>query len=310
MDQFEGQVLYVEVKTLEMAMALVKEGFKLGGGIAKAGLLLVLDKVKETKKNKAGLVSLKELLRGEDGVSSFTVKDTMRDSLEKQFTEMGIKYGCVENTDSKEVRFFIEDRRLSLVKSILEDMVKNEEIRLKRESTIKNFVKNVNDENIDIKDINDKEINYRHKVENIDKDTALILKDELTKNDIKSELIITGINKDSVKMAVIIQQYISGQVAAVIQSFDIVNELPIMLIEYASGSTSAIVDGTIDAEFISVSRDNRIVEKPETVPFGMDIVIELNNSIKILEDLLKSHVEVEIQIENNVIYYLQVRKLL
>ena len=65
MDQFEGQVLYVEVKTLEMAMALVKEGFKLGGGIAKAGLLLVLDKVKETKKNKAGLVSLKELLGGE-----------------------------------------------------------------------------------------------------------------------------------------------------------------------------------------------------------------------------------------------------
>ena len=61
----------------------------------------------------------------------------------------------------------------------------------------KNFVKNVNDENIDIKDINDKEINYRHKVENIDKDTALILKDELTKNDIKSELIITGINKDN-----------------------------------------------------------------------------------------------------------------
>lgn len=59
-----------------------------------------------------------------------------------------------------------------------------------------------------------------------------------------------------------------------------------------------------------MSRDNRIVEKPETVPFGMDIVIELNNSIKILEDLLKSHVEVEIQIENNVIYYLQVRKLL
>ena len=58
-----------------------------------------------------------------------------------------------------------------------------------------------------------------------------------------------------------------------------------------------------------MSRDNRIVEKPETVPFGMDIVIELNNSIKILEDLLKSHVEVEIQIENNVIYYLQVRKL-
>ena len=52
------------------------------------------------------------------------------------------------------------------------------------------------------------------------------------------------------------------------------------------------------------------MEKPETVPFGMDIVIELNNSIKILEDLLKSHVEVEIQIENNVIYYLQVRKLL
>ena len=41
MDQFEGQVLYVEVKTLEMAMALVKEGFKLGGGIAKAGLLLI-----------------------------------------------------------------------------------------------------------------------------------------------------------------------------------------------------------------------------------------------------------------------------
>ena len=111
MDQFEGQVLYVEVKTLEMAMALVKEGFKLGG-IAKAGLLLVLDKVKETKKNKAGLVSLKELLRGEDGVSSFTVKDTMRDSLEKQFTEMGIKYGCVENTDSKEVRFFIDDFHL------------------------------------------------------------------------------------------------------------------------------------------------------------------------------------------------------
>ena len=76
-------------------------------------------------------------------------------------------------------------------------MVKNEEIRLKRESTIKNFVKNVNDENIDIKDINDNEINYRHKVENIDKDIALILKDELTKNDIKSEVIIAGVNQDN-----------------------------------------------------------------------------------------------------------------
>ena len=43
---------------------------------------------------------------------------------------------------------------------------------------------------------------------------------------------LTGINKDNVKMAVIIQQYVSGQIAAVIQSFDIVNELPIMLIEY------------------------------------------------------------------------------
>lgn len=41
----------------------------------------------------------------------------MRYGLEKQFTEMGVKYRCVENTDSKEVRFFIEDRRLSLVKS-------------------------------------------------------------------------------------------------------------------------------------------------------------------------------------------------
>ena len=197
MDQFEGQVLYVEVKTLEMAMALVKEGFKLGGGLAKAGLLLALDKVKENKRNKAGLVSLKELLRGEDGVSSFTVKDTMRDGLENQFTEMGIKYGCVENTDSKEVRFFIEDRRLSLVKSVLEDMVKNEEALIKRENTIKSFVESVKDESIDIKDINDNEVNYRHKVENIDKDTALILKDELTKNDIKSEVVITGINQDN-----------------------------------------------------------------------------------------------------------------
>ena len=52
MDQFEGQVLYVEVKILEMAMALVKEGFKLGGNLAKEGLLLALDKVKENKKNK------------------------------------------------------------------------------------------------------------------------------------------------------------------------------------------------------------------------------------------------------------------
>ena len=58
-------------------------------------------------------------------------------------------------------------------------------------------MKNVNDENIDIKDINDNEINYRHKVENIDKDIALILKDELTKNDIKSEVIIAGVNQDN-----------------------------------------------------------------------------------------------------------------
>ena len=187
MDQFQGQVLYVEIKALEMAIALLKEGFKLGGNLAKAGLLLTLDKVKENKRNKGGLVPLKKLLQGEEGVSSFTIKGNIKASLEKQFTEMGIKYGYIENSQLEEVRFFVEDRRLTLVKSILEDMVKNEEC----------LAKNMKDRKFVIKDIRDDEINYRHKIGSIDKDSAIILRDELSKKNIKAEMIMTGINKDN-----------------------------------------------------------------------------------------------------------------
>ena len=196
MDQMEKDIFYIEVRTLEKAMELVAEGFKLGGELAKQAIVYAIDKAEIRKADKGGLTSLKSLLKSKDAISSFAVKDSLREKLIDRFNDLGIKFSCLDNKELKESRFFVEDGKLPLVKAAMEDIVKAEELRSKSSAAANRFYKELSEDNFDLRDIATEEVVYRYSVNSIDKDTTKTLKEELAKNDIKSEVIVTDINND------------------------------------------------------------------------------------------------------------------
>ena len=62
-------MMYNNSQVVNQALMIgMNMGMKIGGEIAKTVLLTALEKVKETKENKTGLTSLKNLLKSKDEV--------------------------------------------------------------------------------------------------------------------------------------------------------------------------------------------------------------------------------------------------
>lgn len=118
------------------------------------------------------------------------------------------------------------------------------------------------------------------------------------------------IDKNTIMMGVIVQEYIEGNITLLIQSYDIINDKSQILIEYTNNGISCLVDGTTNADSLYVNYDGQVVGGIRSDLLSEHILLKIVSDCKKMENLFGAHVEVEAQVLRNDICYLQVRKLL
>ena len=121
---------------------------------------------------------------------------------------------------------------------------------------------------------------------------------------------LVEMDKSTIMMGVIIQEYIEGDLTLLIQSYDIINDRPQLLLEYTNNGISCIVDGTTNADLLYVDYDGHIVDGLRNTVISTHLLFKIASDCKKMEHLFGAHVEVEAQVLGDDIYYLQVRKLL
>lgn len=117
-------------------------------------------------------------------------------------------------------------------------------------------------------------------------------------------------DKKSISMSVIVQEYIKGDLTLLLQSYDIINDIPRLLLEYTDNGISCIVDGTTNADLLYVNYEGQVVDGIRSNLLPKNLLLKIASDCKRMELLFGSHVEVEAQVLGGNIYYLQVRKLL
>lgn len=117
------------------------------------------------------------------------------------------------------------------------------------------------------------------------------------------------LSKDRIKMAVIVQKVERKRYSAVIQSYDIVNDRNIIVVEYISGGVNSIVDGKHDAKVLYIDSHGTVIDGERNNDIPNDILGKIISDIKRIEAICGGHVEIEAQIDSLSIVYLQVRKI-
>lgn len=121
---------------------------------------------------------------------------------------------------------------------------------------------------------------------------------------------LVEVDKNTITMSIIVQEYIEGNLTLLIQSYDIINDRPQLLLEYTNNGISCIVDGTINADLLYVNYDGQIVDGIRNNLLSTHLLLKIVSDCKKMEHLFGAHVEVEAQVLGDDIFYLQVRKLL
>lgn len=120
-----------------------------------------------------------------------------------------------------------------------------------------------------------------------------------------------GLSIEDIKMGVIVQEVKKGKYNAVIQSYDIINDCRNIILEFTDGAINSIVDDYEESKIIYVN--NNLDSADEQAVLSEDISQEVLESIRhdclCIEKAFASHVEIEAQIFENYIIYLQARKI-
>lgn len=125
-----------------------------------------------------------------------------------------------------------------------------------------------------------------------------------------SYLSFVGLSITDIKMAVIIQKVQEGDFSGVIQSRDIIEDTDDIVIEMVRGSVNTVVDGCADAEIIKLQRNGIIINEHNLSPIIPSTYFhEIISTIKRLEELYETPIELEIQLKGNSLYIVQVRNL-
>lgn len=117
-------------------------------------------------------------------------------------------------------------------------------------------------------------------------------------------------DKKTILMGVIVQEYIKGDLTLLIQSYDIINDKSQILIEYTNNGISSLVDGTTNADLLYVNYDGQVVDGIRNDLLSVHILLKIVSDCNKMENVFGAHVEVEAQVLKDDICYLQVRKLL
>lgn len=110
-------------------------------------------------------------------------------------------------------------------------------------------------------------------------------------------------NSNQPRMAVIVQHIKRGQYNLVIQSHDVIYDKDRAIVEYCEGELNSIVDDVHNASLCYINYSNE-----ESVVYPFDLPIELiRNDCKLIESIIGGKAEIEAQLENGKIWYLQAR---
>ena len=165
---------------LNIGMYAVNTGFKVGGEVAKTMLLVALEKVKETKENKVGLTSLKNLAKSKDELNILSIKKENLDYFKNQCKKVGIPFGAVKG-DGENVKILYKTKDVNLVKDILTDLLQQEKANKLDEFQEKAVYDSISN-NMDFKAIDDGF--HREEVKGTTNEKATAIGDILRDNNI------------------------------------------------------------------------------------------------------------------------------
>lgn len=177
-------------KMVNLGVDLVNSGFKLGGTLAKETLLIVLEKVKETKENKVGLTSVKKLLKSKDELSVVNLGKEHLDFFKREAKRLGVGFASVGDKETDSIKIIYKTKDVNIIKNIMQDILdKTKAESVKEEINDKGLFNLLN--KIDFKEHDEKA--YRHEVGNIDKNKALAIKDLLLRKGINNDAVVKNV---------------------------------------------------------------------------------------------------------------------
>lgn len=114
-----------------------------------------------------------------------------------------------------------------------------------------------------------------------------------------------NIGSNVLRMAVIVQRIKKGNYNLVIQSHDIIEDKDRIIVEYSEGVSNSIVDDIQNASLLYIDyNDKKLIEYPDDIPVKL-----IKNDCKIIESIIGGKTEIEAQVENGKIWYLQARAI-
>jgi len=133
--------------------------------------------------------------------------------------------------------------------------------------------------------------------------------DSTTSEEALSYLKLMGINVENVKMAVIVQKIQMGIISGVLHTYDLISDMKRTIIEYEYETLNAVVDGGSNAERLVFDNDKNLIHGiyPQNITRQcFDNLIDKSYEI---EKIFLEPIELEFQLDEEQIYFTQVRKL-
>ena len=110
--------------------------------------------------------------------------------------------------------------------------------------------------------------------------------------------------QENISMAVIVQCIQKGKYNAVIQSYDFVEDRKRIIVEYCQGSINSIVDDEQDAFIYYIEYNNTETTYLESLPID-----KIKEDCITIESIVGGNAEIEAQISDNEIWYIQARNI-
>ena len=203
-------------QTIHIASKVLETGAKIGEELAKAVLLTALEKVKETKENKTGLTTLKNLLKSKEELGVIKInKDNLQEFKEKA-KSLGVAFASIGSQDSNEVKIMYKTRQTNQVKECLMEMLEHEQANKLdeiQENNTMNYQNKNNESANKLDEIQEKEaydsINkyldfpgvndgyYRQEFKNTTNEESNKLSEDLKAKGIENDIVVTRVNDDN-----------------------------------------------------------------------------------------------------------------
>ena len=178
--------------TVQLADKVLSTGARLGGELAKAVLLTALEKVRETKENKVGITSLKNLLKSKEELGVIKINRNNLQAFKKQAKGLGITFASISN--GNDVKIMYKVRQTNQVKECLEEMLEHEQAN-KLDAFQEKTVYDELNKHLDFRGINDGY--YRHEIKEIDNEKSSELSNYFKSQGVENDIVVNSVNENN-----------------------------------------------------------------------------------------------------------------